>query len=277
MTTIVSKFVKNEDVKNISEFNFTKLEDDVVVYEVIRIIDGKVLFFEDHIERFLKSLKQLSINNAFSGDNLRQQLALLISSNQIPIGNIRFQFIYNTGTKAGDFMAYFIPHSYPTEEMNRKGVSVGIIQAQRKTPNAKIQHSNLIEEVNQALEKEKVYEVILVHPQGYVTEGSRSNLFMIKNNQVFTSPIKDILPGITRKYIIQICNSLNLDFYEKRVDRNELLTMDALFISGTSPKVLPIRNIYDEQFNVNHPILKSIITEFDNVISRYLETSPKIL
>ena len=277
MTTIVSKFVKNEDVKNISEFNFTKLEDDVVVYEVIRIIDGKVLFFEDHIERFLKSLKQLSINNAFSGDNLRQQLALLISSNQIPIGNIRFQFIYNTGTKAGDFMAYFIPHSYPTEEMNRKGVSVGIIQAQRKTPNAKIQHPNLIEEVNQALEKEKVYEVILVHPQGYVTEGSRSNLFMIKNNQVFTSPIKDILPGITRKYIIQICNSLNLDFYEKRVDRNELLTMDALFISGTSPKVLPIRNIYDEQFNVNHPILKSIITEFDNVISRYLETSPKIL
>jgi branched-chain amino acid aminotransferase len=277
MTTIVSKFVKNEDVKNISEFNFTKLEDDVVVYEVIRILDGKVLFFEDHIERFLKSLKQLSINNAFSGDNLRQQLALLISSNQIPIGNIRFQLIYNKGTKSSDFMAYFIPHFYPTEEMNRKGVSVGIIQAQRTMPNAKIQHSNLIEEVNQALEKEKVYEVILVHPQGYVTEGSRSNLFMIKNNQIFTSPIKDILPGVTRKYIIQICNSLNLDFYEKRVDRNELLTMDALFISGTSPKVLPIRNIYDEQFNVNHPILKSIITEFDNVISRYLETSPKIL
>jgi branched-chain amino acid aminotransferase len=131
--------------------------------------------------------------------------------------------------------------------------------------------------VHKTLEKENVYETLLVHPKGYVTEGSRSNLFMIRDNQVFTAPIKDILPGITRKYIVQVCKDLKLNYQEKRVLRQELLTMDSLFITGTSPKALPIRNIYDKQFNVNHPILKSIIKEYDKLIFKYLENSPKFL
>jgi branched-chain amino acid aminotransferase len=274
---IHSKFIKNKEIKNTDEFTSIHQRGDVIIYEVVRLIDWKILFFEDHIERFLNSLKCVGFNLAISKEEITTRLALLIKSNQISLGNIRFQLKYNKLTKATEFLAYFIPHSYPTQEMYKEGVPVGITEAHRTKPNAKMQHTNLTEMVHKTLEKENVYETLLVHPKGYVTEGSRSNLFMIRDNQVFTAPIKDILPGITRKYIVQVCKDLKLNYQEKRVLRQELLTMDSLFITGTSPKALPIRNIYDKQFNVNHPILKSIIKEYDKLIFKYLENSPKFL
>jgi branched-chain amino acid aminotransferase len=124
------------------------------------------------------------------------------------------------------------------------------------------------------MEEEKVYEVILVHPEGYITEGSRSNLFMIKNNEVYTPKVTDILPGITRKYILQVCKDLNLILNERRIFRDELFAMDALFITGTSPKVLPIRNIYYANFDVKHPVLRLIMKKFDELIENYLKNSP---
>ena len=269
------KFLKNKEVKNIDEFIFIVHPDDLIIYEVVRIIDGKILFLKDHIDRFFSSFRHAGLIPAIGSEELANRLDLLIkSNNNIEVGNIKFQLVFSNTAKTSEFLAYFIPHSYPSEEQYNNGVSVAISEALRTQPNAKIQHTALLETLNRIMEEEKVYEVILVHPEGYITEGSRSNLFMIKNNEVYTPKVTDILPGITRKYILQVCKDLNLILNERRIFRDELFAMDALFITGTSPKVLPIRNIYYANFDVKHPVLRLIMKKFDELIENYLKNSP---
>ena len=270
------EFIKNKESISIKEFGVNQT-DDIVIYEVVRLIDGKILFLEDHIDRFYNSLRHSGLKINYNREEIIDQLGLLIRGNQIKSGNIRFELIANPTSKAQNFLVYFIAHSYPTDEQYEKGVPIAVTEAMRNNPHAKRQHPALIETINHIIQTEKVYEVIMIHPDDYVTEGSRSNLFMIKDNKVLTSPEKDILPGITRKYILQACENLHFQCQEKRITRNELFSMDALFITGTSPKVLPIRNIADKTFDVHHPMLRLIMKEFDHILKQLLAKSPKFL
>jgi branched-chain amino acid aminotransferase len=270
-------YIFNNEIKRADTFIPSSLTDDVIIYEVIRLIDGKILFIEEHLERFFKSLHYAEIEYFTSVNEILNQLGSLITSNKIKNGNIKFQLTINKAKDTADFMAFFIPHSYPTEVQYQKGVPVSIAQALRDNPNAKIQQNTLRASINKIIDEQKVYEVILVHPQDYITECSRSNLFMIKDNEVLSAQIVDILPGITLKHIFQICNNLNLSIKEKRISQKELFSMDALFLTGTSPKVLPISAVLGKQFDVNHPILRRIMKEFDERLKNYLEQSRKFL
>jgi branched-chain amino acid aminotransferase len=133
--------------------------------------------------------------------------------------------------------------------------------------------TSLRESINLIIENEKTYEAILVNSLGEVTEGSRSNLFMIMTNSVVTPLSDNILPGITRKYILQVCLTLNISCIQRKVLKEEMFSMQALFITGTSPKVLPVNSICDHKFEVNHPLLRKIMKEFDKLIENYLEQS----
>jgi len=88
----------------------------------------------------------------------------------------------------------------------------------------------------------------LVDRNGNLTEGSKSNIFMIKGNEVYTAPLENVLPGVTRGVIIEILKDLHVDFQEKSINESEIKELDALFISGTSPKVLPINKVDNIEF-----------------------------
>lgn len=267
-----SKFIINNCVKDIFELPINIRAKDTTIYEVVRLIDKKILFIEDHIERFLNSFQILSINPKLTQAKISEQLQLLIKSNNIRNGNIKFQVQINIHTNEQDFICSFIPHAYPTPDQYKNGVSVSLLKASRNNPNAKTQDQSLRDYTNQIIKNENVYEVILVNNRGQVTEGSRSNIFMIKDNVVKTPQIEDILPGITREKIIQVCNEKSIHCIECQITTEEMLSMEALFITGTSPKVLPICSMKDTHFDVNNPYLRTIMKEFDEMIHKYCRT-----
>jgi branched-chain amino acid aminotransferase len=274
--TINHKFILNDNVENIQDSIFVFSSEDLIIYEVVRVIDGKILFLEDHIERFFSSFYLANLPPSLSKQELKERLHLLIKINNFESGNIKFQSVFRNAGNEPEFLAYIIPHYYPTKEQYNSGVSVTLYTVSRPEPNAKIQHCDLSEELKRIIEKENVFEVIMLHPEGNITEGSKSNLFMIKNNEIFTAPTADILPGITRKYVMEVCKNLNLSIHEKRVSREELFTMEALFLTGTSPKVLPIKNVNNVNFNAKHQLLRFIMKSYDELIARYLEFYPNI-
>lgn len=250
--------------------------DGLVIYEVIRIIDKKILFLEDHIERLLTSLETLQIHPLWSRQQITHQLLLLIQSSELENTNIKFQIQVDQVKEAQNFIAYFIPHAYPTEDQYKYGVRASILNASRKNPNAKVQNLTLRQKADEIIKNENVYEVILSQ-NGIITEGSRSNLFSIKGSVVKTPQIEDVLPGVTRKHLIQVCNDLKIQCHEEKIMLDALLTMDALFISGTSPKVLPIKSINNHYFDVNNPILRNIMAKFDEHINSYFKSQPILL
>jgi branched-chain amino acid aminotransferase len=119
------------------------------------------------------------------------------------------------------------------------------------------------------------YEIILENDDGYISEGSRSNLFFIRENTLFTSPVEDVLPGITRKKVIEIAESLGIELHERGVRRDELYHFEAMFLTGTSIKILPVLSVEKYRFDTNHPILRSLMESYDRCIESYIETESK--
>jgi branched-chain amino acid aminotransferase len=115
-----------------------------------------------------------------------------------------------------------------------------------------------------------IYEVLLVNEDGLITEGSRSNIFFIENDQLITPPENLVLAGITRNLVIQVCQDENIPFAEKNLTYPELSGCSAAFITGTSPKVLPVNKIDDFRFHTGNPIMLAIIRKYNEMIGEYL-------
>jgi len=87
-------------------------------------------------------------------------------------------------------------------------------------------------------------EGIALDPQGYISEGSGENIFLVRKGTVFTPPIySTILPGITRDSIIKICKSLGIPVIQRALPREMLYISDEVFFTGTAAEITPIRSV----------------------------------
>jgi len=122
------------------------------------------------------------------------------------------------------------------------------------------------------MEKYKVYELLLTS-DGKVTEGSRSNIFFIKGQTIFTAPGDSVLKGITRKKIFGVCKKIRFEVIEKVISINELSDYEAAFLSGTSPKVLPIKQIQGlSEYDTQNETLNKVREAYDELIDSYQKT-----
>ena len=141
---------------------------------------------------------------------------------------------------------------------------------ERENPNAKIVNDNFRSGVNKEIENNNAYEAILIDRNGFITEGSRSNIFMIKNNVILTSPTKAVLPGVTRKKVLELANQLNLKVEEQEYNYKKINELDGMFISGTSPKILPIYLVNDVKLDEKNSIILKLMKAYDDSINKYL-------
>ncbi|MGI6586059.1 MAG: aminotransferase class IV [Lutisporaceae bacterium] len=241
------------------------------IYEVIRVISGIPLFMERHIERLEASARLIGYSIDSISNNIRQSIAELIKANDNPEKNIRI-VVYNMENTVPDYSIYFIHSSYPTPEQYETGVHGILLKEERSNPNAKVVNSGYKERVAAALADANAYEALLVNSKDEITEGSRSNVFFIKNNEVLTSPKGNVLIGITRVYVFEICRDLGIEIIEKPISVSMLREMDGVFITGTSPKILPISTIDDMSFNsARNPVIKTIMTSYNDRIEEYIK------
>jgi len=262
------KLIHNNIAKNISGFNLKKVSGITSAYEVIRIINKIPLFFKDHYERLLQSLELLNIKVKISENELIDSINFLIQENKISNGNIKILVNYFETEK--NIYYYFIKHFYPLKCYYKNGVNTIIYNAERINPNAKSILFNLRQSVDKEKLLKKVYEVILVDNNNYITEGSRSNIFFIKDDVIYTPPLHQVLGGITRKHVFNVCLKNNIKLIETKIKKNKLNNYSSAFLSGTSPKILPIKKIDEIKYNPNCDLLIKIIKEYDNVIINYL-------
>jgi branched-chain amino acid aminotransferase len=271
---IGSYFIRNNQPIGKEFFDLANnLNPTIVIYEVIRILNGKVLFYNDHIERFQNSLTQYGYTGFTALQSISGQLSLLIECNKIENGNIKFLLRFSASF---DFYAFFIPHKYPSANDYINGIYISTLFAERINPHIKQQNIDLNKQVLVQLAKTKAYELLLVRVDGNITEGSKSNFFLIKEKEIYTAYEKDILPGITRKHILNLCHQLGITVIEANIPLNNLGNYDAAFISGTSPKILPIRLINNITFDVKNSLLMELMKGFDRIIEENLVSLEKI-
>lgn len=238
-----------------------------IIYEVLRVIEGKPIFLESHFRRMENSFKIIGEEFPLSYEKISNKIYELIKNEDKLEGNIKITYDV-LGRK---LKIFFIEHSYPSKEMYENGVKTILYFGERENPNAKIVNDNFREKVNKEIRENDAYEAILVNSKGYITEGSKSNIFMVREDKLLTSPVNEVLPGITRGEVISLAERLNIEVKEidyKYLDINKL---DGMFISGTSPKVLPINQVNDINLNANNRIIRSLMEAYDNEISGYIK------
>ncbi len=270
-TALLTYFVINNELRSTCDFNPYPLQKGKQVYEVIRIIDGKPLFLQEHLKRFFKSAEIGGFTLPVNNRDIVKRLKALIEANRLVNGNIEFLVHFGENSEK-DFMAWVTPYTYPTDEMYKNGVSVSIMEAMRKHPNAKAFNRRLRSEADKIINERNVYEVILKNKEGYITEGSRSNVFFIKNQKLFTPPLSMVLPGITRMKIFEICNEQSIEIIEKNIKFSHISDFDSCFLTGTSPKVLPIKSINEISFDTGNALLRNIMLWYDKKIENYLKS-----
>lgn len=260
-------------IKKCTDFDDGLIKEGKCLYEVIRLIKGSPLFFEKHIERLNNSARITGLKLWMSGDEIRECIEKTKEANKVYDGNIKIIFNFNDTKQSKKFACYFISHHYPSEEEYNDGVKTILYHGERQNPNAKIINTAFRNTVDEEIRKNGAYEAILADNNGYITEGSKSNIFLIKGNDVFTAPVSTVLPGVTRNVILEVLKCDNIPVYEEKIHYTELKSYEALFISGTSPKVLPVSMVDDIKYNSSsNALVCRIMNDYNCKIKTYIDS-----
>src|SRR5674476_794844 len=182
-----------------------KIGDEVdSIYEVIRLVNGCPIFFNDHMERLMTSVKLQKKELLAGAPLLREAIICLTKLEKKHDTNLKIVFNYKRS--ANNFLVYFIESVYPTQIQYQKGVKGILFFAERKDPEVKVINHKLRSSICNRLIAESAYEAILVNEDNLITEGSRTNIFFLKKGSLITAPDNVILNGITWKHILQICS-----------------------------------------------------------------------
>lgn len=247
----------NDDICTAEGFSEKVFAEGLSIYEVVRVFKGHAIFLKDNLVRLANSLKKSNLDIEVESLNLPQKLQRFIDLEQMSEGNLKYVLHFNAG-RADEYI-YRIPHSYPTEKDYREGVSTLTYAAVRENPGVKYINADLRTLTNGLMAEHGVYEVLLVDREGFITEGSRSNVFFVKGETLYTSPLEYVLPGTSRKRVFEICKDHHVQIEEKRIGRNTLADYDIAFLTGTSPLILPISRIDAVRYQPDNAFLHRLM------------------
>jgi branched-chain amino acid aminotransferase len=230
---------------------------EVSFYEVIRTREGIPLFFDDHMKRLRDGISTRYESGGDISSRVREGLDALVALQSFPEINVRVRVTF-TGQDYSLHICY-IPSSYPDAAMVTTGVRLILYHAERFDPGVKLLNNRLRLSVNEALARKKAYEALLVNRDGLITEGSRSNVFFVTGNgAIHTAPDKMVLSGITRRYVTDIIRQEGFELVYAAVDESEIAHFTSVFITGTSPMVLPVNSIEKQQYEAYNPVTERL-------------------
>ena len=218
---------------------------------------GAIFRLSEHTERLFDAAKKINIAIPYSKEELEAVQKEAMTKNKLQEGYIRpivFLGSESMGLRAKDLVSVNVAvacwewPSYMDPEAKKKGIS--IIKSpyqQYENPlysNNKIigTYINSIMALHDALAK-NADEAILLDKNGFISEGSGENLFIIKDSKLLTPKTDFCLNGITRQTVMQIASDLGIEVEEKNLIFDELVDADEAFFSGTAVEITPITKV----------------------------------
>ncbi len=253
-------FILNGDLEPVVLFDNKMVYEGESVYEVIRMVKGSAVFFNDHMERLVTSVRNQKKDLPADLSAIAKSIIRLTRSERKNDINIKIVFNYKNGSR--NWLVYFIESVYPTVAQYKNGVRGILFKAERKDPESKLINHRLRSEITNRLLIEKGYEALLVNQDNLITEGSRSNVFFLKDNMLVTAPDDLILKGITRKHILDLCIRNKIIVKFECVNANDISGYESAFMTGTSPMVLPYCCIDKVRFNVKLPLMEELRRQY---------------
>lgn len=274
------EFVKKEDA-TISVFDHGFLYGDGI-FEGIRIYNGNIFKCKEHLDRLYDSAHSIALTIPLTQDEMEQVLIESVNKNGLRDGYIRLVVSRGPGNLGLD------PRSCPkanviviveqlqlySDEAYENGLKIISVSTRRNVPDAlnpKIKSLNYLNNVLVKIQANLagVGEALMLNSQGFVAEGSGDNVFIIKNDVVYTPPSYiGALEGITRAAIIDICKKEGYELREEPFTLHDVYVADEVFLTGTAAEVIAVREVDGRTIGAGKagPITKHLLQEFRKIV-----------
>lgn len=258
MIYLNGKYVSEQDAKIEHNDRGFLLSDGL--FETLRCYDGVISNFSDHFERLKSSADKLKIPFTISLNELEQITYSLLEKNEL-IGknaSLRITLTRGTGPRGllppDNLKPTLMIAAFPYAHLEAKPSKVVIsnIRRNESSPLSRIKSLCYLDNIlarQQALQS-GADDCILLNTKGHVTCGSVSNIFIITSKGIMTPKIEDgVLPGITRKNIINLCKANKIPVFEESIDKETLLNAKEVFFTNRLIEIQPVIQIDSQLIN----------------------------
>jgi branched-chain amino acid aminotransferase len=275
------EFVKKEDAV-VSVFDHGFLYGDGV-FEGIRVYSGNVFRLDAHLKRLFESAQSIMLEIPYTQEEMTQLIVETIRKNQLESAYIRVVVSRGKGNLGLDPSSCSQPNViiiaeqlalYPKEFYDR-GIKIASVASRRNRPDVlspQVKSLNYLNNILVKLEANQagVDEALMLNDQGYVTEGSADNIFIVKNGVIYTPPVYlGALEGITRNAIIDVARAKGFEVRETPFTRHDVYVADEVFLTGTAVEVIAVIEVDRRVINGGKPgeITNQLLEEFRQIVT----------
>ncbi|MFD6210656.1 D-amino-acid transaminase [Peribacillus sp. NPDC060253] len=225
------------------------------VYEVIRIYDSKPFMMDEHLDRLYQSADAIKLRIDPNWKALKNTMLELIQKSGLTNLDLYVQVTRGMAPRNhlfpdGPVSVSMTAKPFRSIPVGDKGASV-ILHPDERWENCYIKSLNLLPNIlaKQLAYEQGYLEAILVR-DGKVTEGTSSNVYIVKDSSIITTPLsKHILSGITRMVVKNLAGHLRIPFVEKQFTPDQMVKADEIFITSTTLEITPIIRVDDKLIN----------------------------
>lgn len=250
------------------------------LFEVLRVKDGHIFFFEDHLSRMRSSAEFFGIPFPYSNCEIKDRAREIIAVNGIKDGELYIELTRGVDQNRehkyppGNTQPTFFMLAIPLREINPLNWERGAIVFSFPDLRHRLCEHKTINLLPNVLAKNYAYqhggyEALMYREDSkgkYVTEGGSSNYFFISGNTIITPEIDNILPGITRNKVIELLKKNGLKVVEKRIYYEELKKADEAFLVSTVSMVMPLCRIDNMFFKAPGEITKKAMLLYQKLM-----------
>lgn len=228
------------------------------IYEVLRVYAGRPFLCAEHMRRLRRSIGEVRID--CDAARLEQRMHETLTQSGVQEGII---YIQVTRGSAPQRTHRFPDPPVPPNELIYVEELDGDPYAQYRATGARlitvpdvrwgrcdIKSVNLLANclAAQAAKEAGCVEALLVKPDGTITEGSHTSIFAVRDGRILTTPLgPQILPGITRGLVVRLAEQAGIPLSEGTLRRDDLPSLDEMFLTGTTSEILPVTQVDDER------------------------------
>ena len=225
------------------------------IWESFRLHEGKLVFIEDHLDRLFHGASEISLDPGLSREEVRSEIDRVISANKMS-DHVHIRLIISRGLKPTPYQAPWVISSPPTvviipefKKANEKRpingislVSVGIRRSGPEVQNPRINSLSKHNCIAACIEADNKggEEGLMMDPHGYVSTCNSTHFFMVRDGVVWTSTGEYCLDGITRRKVLEICDSNGIPYSLRNFTFDDVHLADEAFVTGTFAGLTPV-------------------------------------
>ena len=259
-----------EEDKALLHFRDLSFQRGYGIFDFFRLIGNKPLFLDDHLDRFYASAREMHLIVPVDWEQIKRVISDLLERNQLQGTGVRLSL---TGGYSEDGFTLAKPnlvisqHSFSllTKEQFKTGISLFSHPYQRQLLHVKT-IDYLMAIWLQPLQIKAGADDILYHHNGIISECPRANFFLVTKDETIVTPAENVLKGITRKKLLELAGS-HYPVEEREVRLDEIKSAREAFITSTTKRILPVRQIDDirfERLEVSSHLHQLFTSQFDS-------------